>query len=187
MGNGGNLVDVGHARVGVAEGLDEHRLGVGLESGLYGIEVGRVDQCGLDAILAQCVLQQVGGAAVEVVGGNHVVAGLGHVEQAVGHGCGAAGQCQCGCAPFEGGHTFFKHVLCRVGQAAVYVACIAQPEAVGAVLAVVEHIACSLVDGHGAAVGYRVGLFLAHMQLQSLKMQFLVLVAHIVVFFLCLL
>ena len=115
---------------------------------------------------------EVVGAAVEVVGCHDVVARLGDVLQGVGDGCRAAGHGQARHTALERRHAVLEHGLCGVGQAAVDVAGIAQAEAVGSVLRVVEHIARGLVDRHRTGIGGRVGLLLSDVELERLEVKF---------------
>ena len=105
-----------------------------------------------------------------------MVASPGNVLQGVRHGSSATGHGQSCHATLKGGHTILKHTLCGIGQAAIYIAGIAQAEAVGGVLRVAEHVAGGLIYRYGACVGCGVGLFLAYVQLQCLKA--IVLLAH---------
>ncbi len=98
-----------------------------------------------------------------------MVACLSYVLQRIGDSCGSACHCQACHAALESCHAVFEHTLSGVGQSPVDVAGIAQSEAVGSVLRVVEHVTCGLIDRHGACVGSGIGLLLAHMELQSLK------------------
>ena len=163
VGDFTDLVDVGHAGVRVAESLDDDSLCVMPETGLHLFEVGRIDEADLYALRGECVGEEVGRTAVEVVGREYMVAVLGNVLQGVCDGGCTGGHSQSGHSTFESRHALFKDSLCRVGQPSVDVARIAQSEAVGSMLGVVEHVGSGLIDGHGARVGCRVGLFLSHM------------------------
>ena len=165
----GDAVDIGHIGVGVAEGFDDHGLGVRTESSLNGFKVGGVDDGGFNALRAQRVLQQVVGTAIKVVGSYHMVAVAGHVLKRISNSGCARGHGQAGYTAFKGGHAVFKDTLGRIGQTTVDVACVTQTEAIGSVLRVTEYIGCGLVDRHGASVGGYVRLFLTNMELQSLK------------------
>ena len=84
----GRALNIGDVGVGVAQGFDEHQLGVGLDGGLQGIVIVGGDKRGGDAVFRQGVLQQVIGAAIDGLRGHHVVAGIGQVGDGVGNGCG---------------------------------------------------------------------------------------------------
>ena len=100
-----------------------------------------------------------------------MVALLEDVLQRVGDGSGARGDGQSRHAPFESRYTILKHSLRGVGQTSVDVPCIAETEAVGSMLRVVEDVRRRLIDGYGPCVGCRVGTLLAHMQGQRLNMK----------------
>ena len=112
---------------------------------------------------------EVVGAAVEVVGSHDVVSCLCYVLQGIRDGGGTRGDCQAGHAALEGCHAVLQHALRGVGQTSVDVAGVAQSEAVGGVLRVVEHVRRGLIDGHGACVCCGVGLFLTYVELEGLK------------------
>ena len=118
--------------------------------------------------------------AIQIVGCHDVVACLDDVLQRIGDGSSSAGNSETSHTSLEGSHAVFEDALCGIGQTAIDVACIAKAEAVGCVLTVAEHIAGGLVDGHRTCIGCGVGLLLAYMKLQSLKVEFL---AHSLIFF----
>ena len=143
-----DAVYIGYAGVGVAEGLNDDSLGVGTERGVYLVKVGGVYDGRCHALGAQRVLQQVECAAIEVVGSYNVVTVLGYVLQRVGHGGCTRSHGQSGYTTLKRGYAVFEHGLCRVGQSAVDVTCVAQAEAVCSMLRVAEHIRCGLIDRH---------------------------------------
>ena len=127
-------INIGHVRVRIAERLGIYQFCVGSYSCLHGTEVVHVDNGIAHSLIGQRVGNQVIGAAIEVVGGNDVVAGQRNVLNGVRHcGC-TAGHGQTGHAAFECCHAVFKHALRGVGQTTVDVTGIAQSEAVGSVL-----------------------------------------------------
>ena len=134
MGYFSNAVDVGHAGIGVAEGLDDDGLGVGTEGGVHGVEIGGVYDGCLHSLCAERVLQQIVGASVEIVGCHHVVTVACHILQGIGDGGGTGSDGQSGHAPFEGSHALFEHALGGVGESSVDIAGIAQSETVGGML-----------------------------------------------------
>ena len=77
--NLGNAVYVGHAGVGVAECFYNNGLGVGTESSINGSKIFRIDYGGVNALRSECVLNEVKGATIEVVGGNDMIACVRHV------------------------------------------------------------------------------------------------------------
>ena len=172
VGDGGNGVDIRDITVGVAQRLQIHSLGVGLDRGLHLCKVVGIHEGGVDAELGQSVSQQVVAAAVDGLLCHDVVTGLCQCLNGVGNGgCTRSGS-QCCHATLQRCDALFKHILRGVGQTAVDIACIGQTEAVGGVLAVAEHIRRSLVDGHRTGIGGGVGLLLTDMKLQGLKFIF---------------
>ena len=79
---------VEHVGVGVAQRLGVEQLGVVLDGGFDGVQVGRVDERGGKPLLGQRVLEQVQRSAVQVGGGHDVVAGGGDVLHGDGDGGG---------------------------------------------------------------------------------------------------
>ena len=150
-------------------GLQINGLGVGLDGALHLCQVMGIDEGGLDAVLAQGVLQQVIAAAVDGLLGHDVVAGLGQRLNGVADGGCAGSHSQSGHAALQRCDPLLEDVLGGVGQAAIDVAGVGQAEAVGCVLAVAEHIGSGLVDGHRAGIGGGIGLLLANVKLQGLK------------------
>ena len=121
------------------------------------VEVVDVHELGGDPPLGQGVGEQVVGAAVQRLGRDQVVARAGEVEHGQGLGGLPARHRQSRDAAFELRDALLEHVARRVHDAGVDVAEDAQPEQVGGVLRVVEHVARRRVDRHGARVGRRVG------------------------------
>ncbi|MNT09499.1 hypothetical protein D3C72_1442850 [compost metagenome] len=93
------------------------------------------------------------GAAVELGGGDNVVAGGGQRLDGVGDGGRPRRDHQTGYAPLEGGHPLFQHVVGGVHDAGVDVAGHRQVEQIRPVLGAVELVGHRLVDGHGHRLG----------------------------------
>ena len=98
-----------------------------------------------------------------------MVAIAGHVLQCIGDGRCSRGHSQTCHTTLQGSYSLFQYALGRVGEASVDVTCIAKSEAVGCMLRVAEHVRSSLIDRHCAGIGGGVGLLLADVQLQRLK------------------
>ena len=162
-----NVDDVG---VRVAEGLDVERLGVGLDGGFKRAFDVRVDECGGNAGRErQRMRQQVISAAVDGLGGDDMLTGLGQREKRVVDGGCAGCDSQSGCAALERSNALLEDRFGRVRQTAVDVACVLQCEAVRRVLRVVEDIGRAGVDGDGSRVRNGIGLLLTDMKLQGLE------------------
>ena len=128
-----------------------------------------VHEIGGNAEAGQGVGEQVVAAAVDGLLGDKVAAVLTQRFQHVGNGRRAGGQRQRRHAAFQSSHPFFQHVLGGVGETAVNVAGVRQPEAGGGVGTVMEHVRGGGVNGNGPGVGSGVGLLLADVELQSFK------------------
>ena len=89
--------------------------------------------------------------------------------QHVSDGRRAGGQRQRRHAAFQSCYPLFQNGLGGVGETAVNVAGVRQPEAGGGVGAVVEHIRGGGVNGDSAGIGSGVGLLLADVELQGFK------------------
>ena len=169
LGDLGDGVDVGDVGVGVAERLEIDDRGAVLDGALDLFQVMRIDKRGLDAKLGERMLQQVVGATVDGLLGNHVVAGLSKSLQGIGDGSSTGGDGETCHATLECGDTVLEDALGGVGQTAVDVTGIGKTKAVGGVLGVAEHIARGLVDRHGTGVGCRIGALLANVKLQGVE------------------
>ena len=169
LGDLGDGVDVGDIGVGIAKRLEVDDRGVVLDGTLDLSQVVRIDKGSLDAKLGERVLQQVIGAAIDGLLGNHVVAGLGEGLQSVGDGGSTRSDSETSHATLERGDAILKDALSGVGQTAVDVTGVGKTKAVSGVLGVTEHIARGLVDRHSAGVGCGVGALLANMKLQGVE------------------
>jgi hypothetical protein len=158
----------GHVVLRVADRLDVHGLGLVVDGGGDGVGVVAVDEADVDAEAGKRHLELVVGAAVQVAGGDDVVAGLGErgdgeelrrLTRRRRHRRHAA---------LEGGHPLLEHVGRRVHDAGVDVAELLQPEQPGGVVGVVEGVRGRLVDGDGPGLGARVRL-LPRMELEGLE------------------
>ena len=122
--------------------------------------------------------QQVEGAAVDVLGGDDVITGLGDVAHRVFHGgCTGGDGKACG-TTFKGGDAVLKDTLGGVGQTAVDVARVGKAESGLGMIEVVENVGGGGVDRHCAGIGGRVGLLLAHVQLQGFKTVLFAVLGH---------
>ena len=124
-----------------------------------------VHEIGGDAEAGQGVGKQVVAAAVNGLLGDKVAAVLAQGFQHVSDGRRAGGQRQRRHAAFQSCHPLFQNVLSGVGETAVNVTGIRQPEAGGGVGAVVEHIRGGGVNGDSTGIGSGVGLLLADVEL----------------------
>ena len=165
----GQGVDVGDVTVGVAQRLNVDGAGLGADGALHFLQIVDVHEIGGNAEAGQGVGEQVVAAAVNGLLGDKVAAVLTQRFQHVGNGRRAGGQRQRRNAAFQSSHPFFQHVLRGVGETAVNVAGVRQPEAGGGVGAVVEHVRGGGVNGNGPGIGSGVGLLLTDVELQGFK------------------
>ena len=165
----GQGIDVGDVTVGVAQGLNVDGAGLGTDGALHFLQIVDVHEIGGNAEAGQGVGEQVVAAAVDGLLGDKVAAVLTQRFQHVGNGRRAGGQRQRRHAAFQSSHPFFQHVLGGIGETAVNVAGVRQPEAGGGVGTVMEHVRGGGVNGNGPGVGSGVGLLLADVELQGFK------------------
>ena len=165
----GQGVDVGDVTVGIAQGLNVDGAGLGADGALHFLQIVDVHEIGGNAEAGQGVGEQVVAAAVDGLLGDKVAAVLTQRFQHVGNGRRAGGQRQRRHAAFQSSHPFFQHVLRGVGETAVNVAGVRQPEAGGGVGTVMEHVRGGGVNGNGPGIGSGVGLLLTDVELQGFK------------------
>ncbi len=165
MRNFGDSFNVGDVGIWIAKGLDNYGSRVVFKGGVERFEVVDVDDGVCNALICKCVGDEVVCAAIEIVGCNDMVATEDDILKCVCDGCCARGYCQTCYATFECCDAVFKNALCRVGQAAVDVAGVAEAEAVGGMLGVAKYVARGLVNWHGACVGCWVWVFLSYVKL----------------------
>ena len=113
---------VEHVGVRVAKRLGVEQLGVVLDGGLDGVQIGRVDERGGKPLLGQRVFEQVQRAAVQVGGGHDMVAGRGDVLHGDGDGGRTGRHAKGSDTALERGNSLLEGADRGVGQAAVDVA-----------------------------------------------------------------
>ena len=172
MGNGRNGVNVGDVRVGIAQRFQINGLGVGTNCPFHLGKIVSIHKGGFNAVLRQGVGQQVVAATVDGFLGNNVVVLLRQRLDGVRNGGRTGSNGQRSDTTLQSGNSLFQHILSRVSQAAVDVACIGQPEASGGVCGIVKHIGSGLVNGNGSGIGGGVSLLLTNMKLQGFKFIF---------------
>ena len=134
MGGLGNQGDVQNLHGGVAGSLEIHHLGL-FGHGLFEVfNVAQVGEGDLDAELAQAVLQQGVGAAIQSLVRHDLVPGGDGAPKSGGNSAHAGGGCQSVFAAFQVGHLGFHQVGGGVAQAAVDVTLFLAGEAGAALL-----------------------------------------------------
>ena len=73
VGNGRHCGDVDHLQGGVAGGFEINDFCLRCQGGLYGVQIGKVNEACLDAEFGHAVVHQGEGAAIERVGGDNLV------------------------------------------------------------------------------------------------------------------
>ena len=153
VGDGGELLDVGHVELGIAQRLGVERAGFGVDGGAQAGEVVGIDEAHGDALLGQRVVEEVVGASVERCGGDDLVAGAG--QGLDGERLGGLAGCdgERGRSALQRSDALLQHVGGGVHQAGVDVAELLEAEEARRVVGIVEDVGGGLVDGHGARVG----------------------------------
>ena len=85
VGNGCRALNVADVGVRITKGLNIYEFGVRLNGCLQCIVIVWVDKCCINAILAQRVLQQIIGSAVDGICCHHMVTGVCQVGDSVSH------------------------------------------------------------------------------------------------------
>lgn len=110
MSHLGNGLQVRHVVSGIANALEVDGLCVVVDGGSNVLGVVALDKLGGDAIALECDLELVVGAAVEVGGGDDVVAGLGEGRQGEELSCLARGGGQRSNTPFQGCYPLLEDI-----------------------------------------------------------------------------
>ena len=98
VGDLSQRLNVHQVRIGVAQGLKEDQLGVVLNGILKILQIVRINKSSLDPVLREGVLQVVVSAAVNGLGADNMVTGLGQCLEGVSQSSRAAGGSQSGYA-----------------------------------------------------------------------------------------
>ena len=104
-----------------------------------------------------------------------MVASLGQRLNGIGDGGGTRSGSQSRHATLQCCEALFQHILRRVGQAAINITGIRQPEAGRRMGAVAEDIGSGLVNRYCTGIRSGIGLFLTNVKLQGFK---LIIVIH---------
>ncbi len=143
---------------GLAIELDEDRLGLGRDRALEGRDVVGLRPHHVPAEVLERVVELVDRAAVELLGGDELVARL-HQAVEDDHLRGVAGgDREPGGAAFERGDALLQHGVGRIADARIDVAEGLQAEQRGGVVDVLEHERRRLIDRRRARAGCRIGL-----------------------------
>ena len=114
-------------------------------------------------------MEQLVGAAVEVVGRDDLITRLGYVQDGKGR-CGLAGRYrQSACAPLDGSHPPLEDIRCGIHDPRVDVPEFLQGEQVCCMGCILEYKGCGLVNGNRPCTRRRVRGFLPSVQRQSIQ------------------
>ena len=157
-GDVADLLDVDEDAARIGETFDEDRLGLVVDLALEGRRIICFGPADFPAEVLEGMAELVDRAAIKLVGGDEVVAGLHQIVEdehlrgvAGGDGKGRG-------AALERGDAFLEHRLRRVHDARVDVAEGLQPEQRRGMVGVIEDIGGGLVDRRGARAGRRIRL-----------------------------
>ena len=164
-----NSLDIRNIGIRVAESLDVNSLSVVLDSTFQLFQIVCINEGGLNAELRQSVCQQIIAAAVDGLLCYDVVAGLSKCLNGVSDRCGTGSGSQSGNTVLERCNALLEHILCRIGQTTVDIACVSQTETVSRVLTVMENIGSGLVDRNCTRIGNRISGLLTDVQLLGFK------------------
>ena len=119
VGDGRDGGDVHHLQRGVAGGFEIDDFCLLRQSGLHGLQIGKVDEGRLHAEFGHAVVHQREGAAVERVGGDDLVPADNRGPEGGRNRAHARGRAQSGFPALQGGDLFLGHVHGGVGQTGV--------------------------------------------------------------------
>src|SRR5262249_9722139 len=102
--------------------------------------IGRVDEAHLDALIGECVREQIPGSSIEVGRTDDVVTDAGDVLNRESGSRLTGGQCQGSNTGFQRGEAFLEHVVGRVHDTRVDVAELLEREQILRMLSVAELI-----------------------------------------------
>ena len=154
---GGEALDVQDAALRVPDGLPVQQLGLRADRPLPGVEVSRAYECRRDAHPRKSERELRGGAAVEVGGGDDLIARFQQGEEDGELGRHPAGSGDSAGGPFQRGDPFLEYGHGGVADTGVDVAVLLQVEEVRGVVGVIEDVRGRLVDGHGAGADRGIG------------------------------
>ena len=155
--DGGDFGDGEDRELGIGQGLRIIGAGAPVRGAAEIFGVGRVDEADFDALVLQRVGEEIPGAAVEIGGGDDIVADAREVLHGIGGGRLSRGDAQRRRAAFERGQPLFEDVGRGVAEPRIDVAELFQREEVGGVFRVAELVGGGLEDRRGDGAGRRVG------------------------------
>ena len=170
IGDTRHCLEVDDVDVGVADGLDEHGTGLIVDGPTEVLGIDGIDQRGLNAMLGKGIGEEIEGAAIERLGGDDLLAGVGNIENGVGRRGRAGCHRERATAALQRRNPVFQHLVRWVGDPGVVEAELLDRTDRLGLLEVLEDEGSRLVDGHGARAGGGIGC-LARMELQRVEFQ----------------
>lgn len=101
-------------------------------------------------------MEELVGAAVEVVGGNNFVSHLRDGKQGKRRRGRTGCQSQCSCASLQSRHALFENIRRRIHDARVNISKFPQRKKIGGVLGAFEHVGSCLINRNSAGPGGRI-------------------------------
>jgi hypothetical protein len=155
--NAGERVEIRHVQLRIPDGLHEEQPSAAIDGRSHLFQIVDVHEPRRDPPLGQGVRKQVVGAAVQRLRRDQVVPCAGQVQHREGFGSLAAGKGEPRRAALELRDPLFEYVVRRVHDPGVNVPELPEPEEIGRMGRVVEHVAGREVDRHGPGIGGGIG------------------------------
>jgi hypothetical protein len=157
VGDGGDRLDVDDEAAGIGRALDEDRLAFLRQRAREVLGIVRIDENGFPAKFFERLAELGDRAAIELLRGEELVAGL-HEGEEGEHLCGVAGGAsRRPAAILEAGNFLLEGRDRRVGEARINIAERRQVEQRSSVIGVVEDVGGGLIDRRDAGAGRRIG------------------------------
>ena len=157
VGGIGQCLKVNNIAGRVANGFAEDRLGLVIDQRLKRRDVVMGSETRLDTKARQGMRQQVVSPAIKLGHRDNIVTDFGHGLDRISNSGHTRGHRQGTDTALHGGNALFEHVVGRVHDARVNIACDFQVKQVGTMLSIVECVGCGLVDRHRYCFSCRVG------------------------------
>ena len=158
--NGRDRLKIHQIRVRIAQRFHIEQFGVVPDRPLEIFGIVRRDERCFKALFRERMGKKIVGSAVEVGGGNDVIASPRDILHRIGNGRAARGGGQSRRAAFQRRDAFFEDVGGGVHQPCIDIATYCQPKTSGCRSGIGKNIGCRGVDGHRARIGRAVGLLL---------------------------
>ena len=133
-------LEIQHITVWIAKSLGKHHLRVRLDGSFQSNQVVHLHNRVCDALSSKCVRDEVESTTIYIISSHDVVTSLHDVLQCISDGSSTTSNRKTCHTAFESSHTVLENALGGIGEATVDITCIAQTEAVGSMLRVMEHV-----------------------------------------------